>query len=523
VLLARTSSRSRGWLCALVVLGCAERLLLVATAYGLAREEGREALAFAVATGLIFAATRAVQTLARVSVQRDVYDATSRAVLASDVLAVPTSDVHPLVLDGTFHGILLVAQLAPAFAADVAASLVIVPIVARSFDSRLLVIAGVAMLVVTLVAALLRSMAQKIEQRLADAYGGVIERLLGSIEGRVEIVARAGEDEVNEVFEAQLAEYERLSRRSALGTTVLGRAPLAAGALAVVVVALLDASSRRVVEGALVTKALLLVAALPALHGALLGLHGMLRSVVFVRPLIELLGAPPRHDRARVVRKVATLPTTVRGRALGFAYDAAGTTLLSGVSFDWTVDAPLVIVGPNGAGKSTLLKLLLGLRLPTEGSITFGEFDASSIDWQALRRASAYLPQRPFLGEAHGTVRAAMQLAVPGASDEAMQAALERTGVFAMLREHGSDELATPVGELSAGQRQRVALARILLQNARMVLLDEPDANLDTNGIRWIADLVSELRSRGVMVAIAAHTPELAELTHANRLELHAR
>lgn len=523
VLLARMSAQSLGWLAGTIALGCAGRLLFVGTAYVVAHDTMRASVELGVLGAVLFAVLRIVQSLARTSVQRDVYAMTSRAVLASDVLAIPSRDLRRVALDGSYYAVALVADATPSFVADVVSSLAIVPLLLAHFEPRLLAIAAMAMVVVTLAAFLLRAMARRLEERSGDAYGAVIEDLIGAIDGRLEIVAGAREAHVAAAFDRQLAGYEKLSRRAALGRAFLGRAPLAAGALSVGLVALLDTSSRMALEGAFVTKALLLAAAVPAIHGAVLGLHGMLRAVVFVAPLVEMLGAESPHRGKKDGTRVE-LPAPVLGRGLTFAYEEGGVPILTNVSFDWMPGKPFVLAGPNGAGKSTLLRLILGLRLPTAGAITFGGHDGASLDFEHLRRQVAYLPQRPSLGEAHRSVAFALRLSVPGADPKEMRAALERTGVLAMLGEHGSDELATPVGELSAGQRQRVALARVLLQrDARMVLLDEPDANLDASGIELIATIVREMTARGIMVAIAAHTPELATLSHEGKLALPAR
>jgi ABC-type transport system involved in cytochrome bd biosynthesis fused ATPase/permease subunit len=93
-----------------------------------------------------------------------------------------------------------------------------------------------------------------------------------------------------------------------------------------------------------------------------------------------------------------------------------------------------------------------------------------------------------------------------------MTRALTRTRLLDALAGRGSSALDVRVGELSAGQRQRLALARVLLQDAHIVLLDEPDANLDRDGIAMVRALLEELVAEGRMVAVAAHTRELAEL-----------
>jgi ATP-binding cassette subfamily C protein CydCD len=171
----------------------------------------------------------------------------------------------------------------------------------------------------------------------------------------------------------------------------------------------------------------------------------------------------------------------------------------------------LILTGPNGAGKSTLLRLLIGLRPPSGGTLRFGEHDASKVDLPTLRRETAFLPQRPYLGEPYSTLREAMHLTADSAGDDAISRALARVEVLDAIKAQHADPLAAHIGELSAGQRQRVAIARVLVQNARLSLLDEPDANLDRAGIALVARLVRELTADGAMVAVAAHTPELAD------------
>jgi ABC-type transport system involved in cytochrome bd biosynthesis fused ATPase/permease subunit len=136
----------------------------------------------------------------------------------------------------------------------------------------------------------------------------------------------------------------------------------------------------------------------------------------------------------------------------------------------------------------------------------------SDVDPDAWRAGVAFLPQRPYFPP-RADVRAAVLWPAGDADDARVAAALDRVGLMPALRrdrEDGADPLAVKVDALSVGQRQRVALARILCRDAALFLLDEPDANLDRDGIALVAGLVRDLAARG-MVAVAAHTPELLE------------
>lgn len=104
-----------------------------------------------------------------------------------------------------------------------------------------------------------------------------------------------------------------------------------------------------------------------------------------------------------------------------------------------------------------------------------------------------------------------MRLLARDAGDEALRAALERIDVWRTLGGRGESPLDVRVGTLSAGQRQRVAVARVLAMDAPLVIVDEPDANLDADGIRLVAAILRDLAATR-MVAVIAHTDQLIAL-----------
>ena len=168
----------------------------------------------------------------------------------------------------------------------------------------------------------------------------------------------------------------------------------------------------------------------------------------------------------------------------------------------------VAITGPSGAGKSSLLALLLRFSAPTGGRIEAGppgapRTDISSFDLAAWRRQLAWVPQHPYLFD--GTVASNIALGCPDASaaDIAHAAALAGAAEFigSLPRDYR-----TPLGErgarLSAGQRQRIALARAFLQDAPLLLLDEPAAHLDPLTARMILDTIERLMIGRTVVLI---------------------
>jgi ABC-type multidrug transport system fused ATPase/permease subunit len=183
---------------------------------------------------------------------------------------------------------------------------------------------------------------------------------------------------------------------------------------------------------------------------------------------------------------------------------------LDHASFTFNEREVVAVAGPNGAGKSTILRLVVGLAEPGSGSIRLGGIDLGKIDIEAWRRTVAYLPQRAFLPD-RGSVREAIGLLARDASEGAIERALTMTGLWGVLHERSPDApLSVAVASLSAGERQRLALSRVIAQDAKVYVLDEPDANLDANGIEMVANLVRALSAKSTVI-VAAHTPEVLE------------
>ncbi|POX51170.1 ABC transporter [Streptomyces sp. Ru71] len=193
-------------------------------------------------------------------------------------------------------------------------------------------------------------------------------------------------------------------------------------------------------------------------------------------------------------------------------YPGRSADAVTDVSFTVEPGETVALVGPSGAGKSTLLHVLLGFVRPAAGRVRIGGVDLTDADLEQWRSRIAWVPQRPQLFA--GTVADNVRLARPDAADGAVRQALADAGALDFV-DALPDGLGTLLGEdgagLSAGQRQRLALARAFLADRPVLLLDEPTAALDG---RTEADVVAAVRRLAVgrTVLLVVHRPALLEV-----------
>jgi PrtD family type I secretion system ABC transporter len=213
-------------------------------------------------------------------------------------------------------------------------------------------------------------------------------------------------------------------------------------------------------------------------------------------PLVAPLELPAPAGRVEVERVV-------------FGTGPARPALIKGVAFTLDAGESLGIVGPSAAGKTTLVRLLLGIWQPQAGAIRLDGADVARWNRDALGRYVGYLPQDVELFA--GTV--AENIARLGVADSAKvveAAELAHAHEMILRLPDGYD---TEIGEagamLSGGQRQRIALARALYGDPRLVVLDEPNANLDADGELALAAALRALKARGVTVVMVGHRPSL--------------
>lgn len=208
--------------------------------------------------------------------------------------------------------------------------------------------------------------------------------------------------------------------------------------------------------------------------------------------------------------KLATLTHSCRFEGVDFAY--SDKPVLTSVNLELSIGKITVLTGPSGAGKTTIADLLLGLLSPDRGRITVDGVPLSELDVESLRRLTGYVPQESVL--LHESVLTNIQLGDPTISVKDVEEALHLAGAWEFVSERPRG-MNTIVGErgqsFSGGQRQRLALARALVHQPRLLILDEVTSALDPETERSTCELVRDL-SKEIAVLAITHRPAFLEI-----------
>jgi thiol reductant ABC exporter CydD subunit len=240
--------------------------------------------------------------------------------------------------------------------------------------------------------------------------------------------------------------------------------------------------------------------------------HASADGMKAAEQIFELLETPlPDAERAGN-RTVRPKDTSIRIDGLEITYAGRRIPALSGAHLVVEPGEVVALTGPSGCGKSTLLDVVLGLRQPDSGQVLLGGVDLRDVDVDAWRAGIGWVPQRPHLFAR--TVADNVRVGHPGASDAQVADALEAAGLAAAVRRlpRGAE---TALGDggagLSAGERQRLALARAFVRDAPLLVLDEPTASLDAETEAEVLEAVRRL-TRGRTALVVAHRPALVAL-----------
>ena len=311
-------------------------------------------------------------------------------------------------------------------------------------------------------------------------------------------------------FKAQMV----ASRLSAFFTPLVNVIELA-GVLAVVGAGVWELSQGRLTIGGL----LVFIVYLSRLYAPIEGLSDLLNTVyeasAGAERIIELLDQRPSVTEREDALELNRARGTVEFDSVSFRFPGAKRPALKDVSFRVQPGETLALVGPSGAGKSTVVKLLLRFYDPGSGNVRIDGYDLRDLTLRSLRERVAVLLQEGFIFD--GTVRENIAYGKGEATEEeivrAAKAADAHDFVFAL-----PDGYDTVVGQkgrlLSGGQRQRIAIARAMIRDAPVLILDEPTTSLDGRSAGKIMEPLRRL-AEGRTTILISHDPTTArEATH---------
>ena len=238
-------------------------------------------------------------------------------------------------------------------------------------------------------------------------------------------------------------------------------------------------------------------------------------GLVGVRILFDIIDTPPTEPREDGRPPLVLTTARVEFADVHFAY-RPNEPVIRGLSFVAEPGKVTALVGPSGGGKSTVLNLIMRFYEIGGGSITIDGQSISAVARNSLRQQIAYVGQDVFLF--HGSIRDNIALGKPGATEAEIIAAAKAahahefitaisTGYDAAVGERGA--------QLSGGERQRIAIARALIRNAPIILLDEATASLDSESERLVQDAIAHL-CQGRTTIVIAH--RLHTITHSDRI-----
>lgn len=249
--------------------------------------------------------------------------------------------------------------------------------------------------------------------------------------------------------------------------------------------------------------------ALAPLEGTIEGWRNFIQArAAYARIKTLLQNSPLNFDRLRLPRPEGRLSV----ERILFVPQTTKKVVLNGVSFELEPGESLGIVGSSGMGKSTLARMLVGSITPTAGAVRLDMMELRNWDSRQFGESVGYLPQEVQLFPA--TIKANIARMRDDAADEAIYEAAALADVHEMISQlpQGYETtIAVDGSPLSGGQKQRIALARAFFGEPRLVVLDEPNSNLDASGERALANALTRAKQKKITVVAITQRPRLLE------------
>jgi ATP-binding cassette subfamily C protein CydCD len=357
--------------------------------------------------------------------------------------------------------------------------------------------------------------------RVRETMGQLNARLVDGIQGLREVVGFGCEKQFTadltrnswEVATAQVRFQTEQARQASLNETLTGL-----GALAVLVTGVWLVSQGEMTRSLLPLATVLAMAAFSPVGEITRTFKELMETLASARRIFAIKDQPITVSDGPGIPWLSThhsAPPSVKFENTSFAYGSGEPLALRGVSFRIEPGQTVALVGPSGAGKTTCAQLLLRFWDPTSGRILLDGNELRKFTLDDLRAKIALVSQETYLFNT--SVRENLRMACPQATDEAIEEAAERANAHQFIVElpHAYD---TVVGErgvqLSGGQRQRLAIARALLKNAPVLILDEATSHLDAVNEQLIHQALARLAEGRTTLVIAHRLSTIRDADH---------
>lgn len=368
-----------------------------------------------------------------------------------------------------------------------------------------LVLGGIMLLTLFLLPPLFYRAGKTTGQNLTHLRGEYRQQLTAWLQGQAELTVFGASQRYRHQMENTELNWHEAQRKQSELTALSQALMLLIGGVAVVAMLWLAAGGvgDNTQPGALIALfvfcALAAFEALAPVTGAFQHLGQVIASALRIT---EITGQTPEVRFSETSCECpARLSLTLEN--VSFSYDNKAQKALDSLNLNIPAGAHIAVLGRTGCGKSTLLQLLTRAWDPQEGVIRFNDTPLPQFSEAALRNAVSVVPQRVHLFSA--TLRDNLLLAAPAASDERLCVMLEKVGLHKLLEDEGLNSWLGEGGrQLSGGELRRLAIARALLHDAPLMLLDEPTEGLDATTESQILDLLAN-EMRGKTLVMVTH------------------
>ena len=375
------------------------------------------------------------------------------------------------------------------------------------FDWRLTI---VAVVVAPLMGIVLRKFGKRIlrgSRNTLKAYEDLLRNSNESMQGLRGIKTATAERVARRRFAAANRAVVREDRRVRLARSI--SAPLVEVMAIVAIMALAFLAAHEILEGRMkFDNFLMALASLGVAGGSLKPLTGLLNDIQAAAApaerILEIMAIPGEGVRERELPALPRHRASIEFDGVRFRYEGADRDALRGVDLRIAHGEFIAIVGPNGCGKTTLASLLVRLFDPTEGSVRIDGAEITGVSLSSLRGQIGVVPQEPLLIRA--TIRDNVTLGMDGVPEERLARALtlaHAEGFVAALPQGANMMLGEGGTGLSGGQRQRLAIARALVRDPSVLILDEATSQIDAESEAQIAAAIDDFRAGRTVIAIA--------------------